>query len=536
MIVTLGWQRLRRDWWQLLLWVLGSAALALAAVNGVTQTFGAESERAGLLLAVMANRVILLFRGLPSGITDPQVAVFLILPLLALLAGFMSIFLAVRHTRTEEDTGRAELVAATTAGRLLPLVSTGLHGVLADLALGGAVALVFGASGYPVAGSLLAGAATAAVGITFLGVGLLAAQVMRTARGANSLAVWTMVVLYLCAGVGNALGTPSDDLHSLRSSALSWVSPFGWAENTRPYANDEVWPLALCLALALVLVAAAVALQARRDLGASLVPVRPGRAEAPASLATPLGLVWRLSRTAVVGWAVGGLLTGLLATALGPIIDTVGADIPAMARVFATLAAGGTMRQGLIVIFFMVAGVLGACAAVQTVVRARQEETHGTAELAMAAPVDRGRWLAAHLVVAGVGVLAVVLAAVLGAALGTVRQTEPGPVLQAALVAAGGQAVAAAVFGVLTAVVFTVAPRWTVPVGWILVLLALCIGLFGALFGLPAWLVQLAPVSNVPTLVGDALDPKGFWWLLGVVVVGTAAAILLARRRELAAG
>ena len=49
--------------------------------------------------------------------------VFLIFPWLAMLAAFMSSFLAVRHTRMDEEQGRAELVAATPAGRIDPASS-----------------------------------------------------------------------------------------------------------------------------------------------------------------------------------------------------------------------------------------------------------------------------------------------------------------------------------------------------------------------------------------------------------------------------
>ena len=111
---------------------------------------------------------------------------------------------------------------------------------------------------------------------------------MRTSRGANSLAVWVLLLTFLIGGLGNALGTPRADLQRIESSWLTWLSPFGWGENSRPFADDNVWPLLLCVAFGLVLAAiAAFALQASRDLGESLVPERRGRADAPAPSPDP---------------------------------------------------------------------------------------------------------------------------------------------------------------------------------------------------------------------------------------------------------
>jgi ABC-2 type transport system permease protein len=529
-------QRLRRDRWQLVLWVGGTALLAIAAVGGVQQSYGTEADRQEVLAAVAANPVIMLFRGLPSGAEVDAFTLFLILPFVAMMAAFMSSFLAVRHSRMDEELGRAELVAATPAGRTAPLVATVLHGIGANLALAVLVAACFAGAGYAPLGSIVSGVSAAAVGLVFLGLGLVAAQLMRTSRGANSLGVWVLLGSFLVCGLGNALGTPSSDLQRIESSWLSWLSPFGWAENARPFADDVWWPLALCAAVAVALTALAFALQRVRDLDGSFIAERAGRLAAPASLGSPLGLVWRLARGSVVGWAVGGLLTGVLATSLGAVIDEIGTKIPAVEELFAALSKGGSLEQGMVVIFFTIVGVLAACAAVQTVTRARQEETHGTAEQVLAAPVGRVRWLWAFLLVGLGAALAVCTAAVLGAWLGVQAKGADASLAWDALVAGAGQLAAAAVFLVLTALVFVLAPRLTIALGWVLVLVALLLGMFGPLFGLPDWVTNLSPVAVTPVASADGVDVKGLWWLLGVVAAGGVLALGLMRRRELAAG
>ena len=46
-------------------------------------------------------------------------------------------------------------------------------------------------------------------------------------------------------------------------------------------------------------------MQERRDFGAGLLTQRSGRPNAPASLASPLGLAVRLQRASIVAWSVG---------------------------------------------------------------------------------------------------------------------------------------------------------------------------------------------------------------------------------------
>ena len=523
--------RLRRDRVQVPLWILGTVAMAAAAVSGVTESFATEADRVAVLATVMANPVILLFRGLPSGAGEAQVALFLILPFLAMLAGFMSIFLAVRHTRAEEEQGRAELVSATPAARVVPLIATIVHGALANLVLAVLIALVYIASGYAAAGSWVSGLATASVGLFFLGLGLLAAQLMRTSRGANSLAVWVLVATYVMSGLGNALGTPSEDLTRLESGWLAWLSPFGWAENTRPYADDTVWPALLGIGLGVVLTVTAFAVQSVRDLDEGVVPQRPGRPWAAPSLASPVGLVWRLTRGAVLGWTVGGFLSGLLAVSLASVVNDLGAKIDSVQSILEALSQQGGLEEAMVVTFYLMVGVLAACAGVQTMCRARQEEVHGTAEPVLASAVDRMRWLAGYVVVSLTAIVLVIGAAVAGSALGSARSDTP--LLADAAVAGIGQVVAACVFVAVTALVLVLAPRATIVVGWMLVLVALTIGLFGPLFSMPDWLTSLSPFAQAPVLADDAVDVKGGWWMLGIATAGIVASLALMRRREL---
>lgn len=528
--------RLRRDAAQLTIWTLGMLLLAYGSAAGVTENFGTLEERTSLLSLAVANPVILLFRGLPSGTDEGSFIVFLVLPFLAMMAALMASFLAVRHTRAEEESGRAEQVAATTAGRWMPVAATLVHGILSSALLGVAAALAFLLSGLAPAGSLLTGTSIAIVGVVFLSVGLLSAQLFFSARAANSLTVAVLVGTFIVGGVGNAVGTADDSLTRMTSSGLAWVSPFVWAENVRPFADDDVRPLLLALGASAVLVTVSLALQAARDVGSGVFAARPARAEATALLSGPAGLVWRLSAGSLVAWAVGAAVIGLLSTSLASVVQEVASDNPAVQAILQQLAAEGSMDQGLIVTFFVMVGVLAACFGVQTVQRARQEETHGTAEATLGTPVDRAAWLGAFLVVALAGIAIIVAAAVAAATVALAVSGGDSSLAADALIVGAGQGIAAMVFTVITAIVFTLAPRLTIGLGWALVLVAACLALFGTIFGLDDDIVALSPFAAVPVPDGSGIDGNGVGWLVIVAVAGAAASLTLMRRRELAPG
>ena len=530
-------QRLRRDWLQLTLWIVGTALMAFAGYAGVSQSYATLADRQNILAAALANPVILMFRGLPSGTSEGAFLAFEVLPWLALLAALMSTFLAVRHTRGDEEAGRSELVWATPAGRRLPTVATVVHGIAANIVLAALTALALIATGLPTAGSLLAGAAAGSGGIAFLGIGLLAAQLMRTSRGANSLTVWVLVATFLIRGIGNAAGTPNDDLSSITSAWPAWLSPFGWAEQTRPYDTDLVWPMLLGLGFGIVLAVASVALHSLRDIDASFVAERPGRVSARPALASPHALVWRLTSGSIVGWAVGGAITGILATTLSGLVDQISGENPAVADILKKIGgATGGLDEVVVTVFFTLLGILAACCAVQTVVRARQEEARGTAEAVLATPIGRVRWLADYVIVGVVAVVIVIAAAVLAGWLGVWANGSADSLYRIVAVAGLGQALAASIFAVLTALVFVLLPRATTAVAWSLVLLAALLGMFGPLFGLPEWSANLSPFAVTPVVDGSGVDVRGLWWLVLALAAGGAASLTLMRRRELASG
>lgn len=532
--------RIRRDRIQLIVWVATFAVMALLVSAAVTSSYGTVASRAEVLKLVIQTPSVLMLRGTPQGTAADAFQFFLIFGFLGVLIGLMNTFLAVRHTRGEEESGRAEMVGATTASRYEPLLATAIEGTLVTMLIGLVSALGYLLGGSDLVGSVLAGAALAAVGLAFLGVGLFCAQLMRTSRGANGLAAAIVALAYVLRGVGDATGTLQADGLSMTTGWVSWLSPIGWGAATLPFSSPRAAPLLLCLALGAVLVGASLALQSRRDIDSSLVPERSGRLTAPASLSGPLGLAWRMLRNSVAAWMLGAGLLGVLIGSLGQTIADFSAQSvngPVSIEDELNALAGGQSAGSIVDVFtvamFGIVGAIAAMAALQAVVRARHDESSGTAELLLATPLTRLRWFASHLALGGLTAAAVLAASVLGSVLGLTRTPGFGDRVAVALQAALAQLPAVLVLLAVVALVFAVLPRFTVGLGWGILLAAIFVGQFGVLLGLPDAVRNASPFTHTPIVTAADAHWSGAWWMLAVALVIAAAAAFLVRRRDL---
>ena len=527
----------RRDRGALPAWVLGIAGLGYAAATAVTTQFGADNERAALISVAAASPAFLFIRGLPDGISSGAVTFFQGYSFTAVLAGLMSTFLVVRHTRADEEQGRFELVGSTPVTRVASLQATLLLGACANTVLALAVAAGFAGAGLPAAGSFLAGAAVGAVGLFFTATAALVAQVMPTARSANGAAAVLVGGAYLIRGAGDALGTADASLLHVTAAWPSLFSPIGWGQRIRPFTDPDPLPLVVLGTGALVLAAAAVMFRKGRDVGASYIRANDlGAERAGADLPSMLGLAWRLQRGTLAGWCLTAAALGTVAGGLGPVIRDALAGNPSVMALISRLVPGETSMVDLFTTAMLgIAGILAAAAGIQAVLRLRAEEAEGRAELLLAVPASRIRWVGGSLTVAAISTTAVAAATGVSAAvvltLVQAGGSSPGTVLAGAL----AHVPAALVFPALTALVFALAPRWCSALGWGSLTAALVLGQFGELLGLPSWLQDLSPFQHSSAMPVEAFNPDGALLMAAVALLAAAAATRLVRERDLTA-
>lgn len=534
-VLRLGLLQERRDRGTLAAWILGIAGLGYAAATAVTTQFGEDTERAALISVAAASPAFLFLRGLPDGISFGAVTFFQGYSFTAVLAGLMSAFLVVRHTRADEDQGRFELIGSTQVTRVTSLYATLLLGTSANVVLALAVAAGFIAAGLPVPGSFLAGTAVGSVGLFFMAAAALVAQVTPSARSANGTAAALVGGAYLIRGAGDALGTADLSLLHVTAAWPSLFSPIGWGQRIRPFTETDTLPLLVIGAGTVVLGVVAVALRSSRDLGASYIAADDSGAErAGAGLASMLGLAWRLQRGSLASWCVTTAALGAVAGSLGPVVRDALEENPSLAELMSRIVPGDA---GLVDLFTTamlgIAGILAAAAGIEAVLRLRAEEAEGRAELLLAVPASRFRWLGSTLAVAAMTTTAVATAAGAAAAvvlaLGQAGGSSPGTVFAAAL----AHIPAALVFPAVTVLVFALVPRWSSPIGWSALAAALVLGQFGELLGLPVWLQDLSPFRHSSAMPVGAFNPEGALLMAAVATIAAAAASRLIRERDL---
>lgn len=525
----------RRDRVQVPVWILVGGLLAYASAAAVGSEFGTTADRAQLLRLAVATPSLVALRGVPDGASLGSYVFFQIFTYLALLAGFMSMFLATRHTRADEERGRRELLESTAARRTDVLVSMLVWGTTANVVLGAVIALALIVGGLPQQGAWLAGAAVAAVGWCFLGLAAAIAEASPTGRAANAVGAAVVGVAFLLRAVGDATGTPSSDGLSLTSAWPSWLSPIGWGQQTFAFTRSDPRPLLIALGVGVLAAGVAVALRRSRDLGSSLLRERPGPARAGSRFRSNRALVWRLQRTTMVGWAIGGVALGLLAGSLADRLRTGAADDGRLTDVIGSLVPGG--RGGIADLFvaaiMTIAGVLAAAAAVQTIARSRSEEADGRTELVLQGAVRRTVWFADTVVVALISATVVLLAAGLAGGVAFLGAGEGAERFWSTVGAALVHLPAAAVLAAVTAVVWVAVPRATIAFGWGVLGMMYLLGQFGGLLRLPQWLRDVSPFAHTPALPGPDPDWSGLVVMIVLAIVVLAAGVVLVRCREL---
>ncbi|MFE5702950.1 ABC transporter permease [Rhodococcus koreensis] len=526
---------LRRDRIQLPVWLLALAALQAFSASSVLGLYPTEPDLRSFAMATAASPVALATNGLVSGYSAGAVLACQIVMPMSLAAGLMTTLLVVRHTRQNEETGRAELVEAAVVGRKALLTAALVVAVGANLTLGLLNVVVLVAAGLPLDGSVALGAAVAGVGIAFAAIAAVTAQVTDSARTANGLAGAALGIAFLLRAVGDMTGTVTEDGTRVVSGWLTWLSPIGWAEQVRPYDDNAWWVLALPAVFALVVGSVGFALTERRDVGSGLVPTRPGPARASRSLPTAVGSAWRIQRTILFWWAFGIAVLAVVYGAIADQIDDFLGEGQQVADMMEQLGGGTTdMVDAYFAAIFGMMAIAVAGYAVQALLRMRGEEAAGRLEPVLATAVSRPRWMLAHvgLVTVGIVVLQALTGAATGLAYGLVTEDVPGKVVSltgAALVFVPAIGVVAA----LAVLAFGGVPAWSAGLSWGVLALCLIFGFLGSLLGLPQTVRDLSPFTHVPALPAAEVTATPLIWLAVIAVVVGAVGVALFRRRDL---
>lgn len=525
---------LRRDRVLLPVWLASISGLTAAVVASLTALYATADERAAAAAFGAASTVARIMDGPASGTELGAMVMVEAYVVVAILVALMNMQAVVRHTRQDEETGRAEVIRSTVVGRHAPLTAALIVAVGANVALAAVVTAVLTAQGLGLVGSIAGGAAVGAVGTSFAGIAAVTAQLSGTQRGANGLAAAALGAAFLLRAVGDALGEVAPSGVELISAWPSWLSPIGWGQQVRPFAQNNWDIFGLFGALFVVLVAAAFVLTNHRDVGMGLMPGRPGPSEAASGLRSPWGLAWRLHRGVLFAWAIGLVAVGAAFGVVGDSADEVAGVSEQLEAMLLQLAAGASLVD---LYFALVMGFLGVAVAaytVQTLLRMRTEEAAGRLEPVLATAVGRARWLASHagIALAGTSVLLAItgLSGTVGYALVTGDLATGLGFLSGALV----QAPAALALGGFVIAIFALLPQWVAAVSWAALAASLVMGQLGAILELPRPILNVSPFTHLPPVPAEPFAIIPVAVLLAVAALLFGLGLVAFRRRDLA--
>lgn len=524
-----------RDRVRLMVWLGGMSALLAAQTAVNAQTYATEADRVIAATLLAGNPALRMVRGAAADASLGALVLSDSFWVLAVLTAMLSSSTVVRHTRQNEETGRGELLGAAPLGSHASLVAAVLFATVANLTLAGLLALALVLNDLPFAGSVAAGASVGAVGLAFTGIAAVAAQLAPSSQAASSLCLAALAAAYLLRAAGDALGTRGDDAVSVTSAWPSWLTPLGWGQQVRAFAENDWWPLGLSVLVLISGAAFAAGLSGRRDFGRGMFPQRSGPPNAPRSLLRPFGMAWRMQRGVLLGWAVGMLFLGGLFGSVGAQI----ADLSTNKRLTDLLASLGATGVNLSDTFFAAAmaltGAVSAGYPLHVVLRLHNEEASGRLEPILATALGRTRWLLVHLILAGLATcmlltLAGVAAGLTNGLLTRDVRTQVAQLTGAALIQTPAVfalcGVAVALFGLL--------PRWTVPLTWASLIAAVLLGPLGDTLRIPRLLRDISPFTHTPAAPAVEITLAPVLLLLGSATVLTTVGAWAFHHRDMA--
>ncbi|MCL2409199.1 MAG: ABC transporter permease [Oscillospiraceae bacterium] len=440
----------------------------------------------------------------------------------AIAVAVMNILLVVRHTRADEEKGRAEVIRSLPVGRMATLHSAMILALIVNVILAvftGFGIAVLGVESMGFSGSILYGAALGVVGLFFAALAALFSQLCASSRGALGYSGATLGLFYFMRAAGD-----------VGNETLSLISPLGLAQRAQIYVENHWWPIAILLAASAIVAVVAYRLNALRDIDQGFIAARPGPRDG--RLKTPFGFSYRLLRNSLITWFIIMLLLGASYGSLLGDIETFVAESEFYQRVigandqFTTAEMFVTMVNSMAALTCLVPILMAA-------LKLRTEEREGRSEHILTRSVCRIKYLASFAVPAFVMSALFQLATAIGLYISAAAVLDE-PVAFAFL-ARANLVYLPALWVTLGIAVFLIGalPRASGAV-WAYFGFSFFTAFMGRMLNLPEWLGRLSPFGYIPQLPIDEVRLGVLLTLVAVAAALTALGFVFYKRRDVA--
>lgn len=516
---------LRRDRVRIAFWIIGIVGFSVFCAVLLSEMYSSDMERI-IMAETMQNPAMVAMMGPVFGsdnYTNGAMFCNMMLAWTAIVVAVMNIFHVVRHTRSDEEDGRVEVIRSLPVGRLSDLSATMNVAFLLNLTIAlvtGMSLAALGIESMDLGGSMLYGAALGVTGIIFAALAAVFCQLSSGSRGATNLSFIFLGILYLLRAAGD-----------MQSEALSLISPLGLIQRTEAYVNNYWWPVIAALAITAALMLLAFHLCGIRDMGTGLLPARSGRSHASPMLKGPGGLALRLLRTSIIVWTA---TIFILAAAYGSIFGDMESFIAGNELLSSIISAdsGLSYTEQFATFLMAIMAMVSTIPILSFMLRARSQEKTGFAENVLTKAVSRGRQLGAYFSIAFVSTFVMQFLTAFGFwSVGSIVMEEAisfGTFFQAAFAYLPAMWVMLGVAMLLIAYL----PGKTV-LAWLYFGYSFLTMYLGSFAQFPEWAQKISPYGHVPKIPVEEMNAAALIALSGIAAVMVALGFIGYRKRDM---
>lgn len=375
--------QVRQHKWAICIWLAIIIALNIAVAFAYPDIYPTQEDLIGFGYT-MDNPAMVAMLGPsypPEEYTIPLAFTGEMFMFMSILIVVMNILLTASMTRGNEEDGRLEIVRALPIG---PLASpTASLIILISLNVCIALASVigmgyFGPEAFTLSGAYAYGFGQASLGMFFVGLTLVFAQMTDNKQTTNQFAFASLFIFYIIRALAD-----------VNESDWTLLSPLGWLTKIKPFMADNWWPILGLSVATLALVLLAYILLGQRDIQAGILPASSKRPQSSWLVKYLPGFILKQEGMRILSWAAGIFL---LAAAFGSILgelDTYFSDMEILQYFLDT--SNQSMTEAFIQLLYGIMTIFIAIPGISIINSIRQEEVKGRIDHFYSRPV--GRWL-----------------------------------------------------------------------------------------------------------------------------------------------
>lgn len=438
-------------------------------------------------------------------------------------AAVMNIFLVIRHTRADEESGRTEVIRSLPTGRLSGIGSVMIFAAVINIALSLLTGLGLYAAGIEsmdFSGSMLYGFVLGASGMFFAAVTALFAQLSSIARGTAAFSFIFLGICYMVRAVGD-----------INNETLSRISPLGLILRTQVYVKNFWWPVLIILLFAVLITGVSFYLSAVRDIGQGLIPGRSGKKNASKMLQSPFGLAFRLLRNTLIAWAVAMLVFGAI---YGSVMGDLETFIKGNEMLMQILPANpeDSVTELFITLLMAIIAMTAAVPVLISILKLRSEEKRNYTEHILTRGISRTKFIMSYFLISVAASFVMLFAGVFGLWAASAVSMEV-PIAFSSMLKYMMIYLPAVWFMIGLAMLLIGAFPKLTNLSLMYVGVSFFVVYFGRALQFPDWVRKLSPFGYIPQLPVDKINYITLAVLTAISMILTAAGFLFYKRRDM---